>query len=91
MANDAIASKANVVSEFLYAHLLELNIMAGAVSTASTALFCQIEALMSSSLNGLPVNYSFECFSTVLACMCLGSHGWSSCAFASHDRNSPYW
>jgi hypothetical protein len=44
MANDAIASKANVVSEFLYAHLLELNIMAGAVSTV---LFCQIEVLMS--------------------------------------------
>jgi hypothetical protein len=87
MANDAIASKANVVSEFLYVHLLELNIMAGAVSTV---LFCQIEVLMSCSLNGLPVNYSFERFSTMLACMCLGSHGWSSCTFASHDRNSPY-
>ncbi len=88
MANDAIASKANVVREFLYAHLLELNIMASAVSTV---LFCQIEVLMSWSLNGLPVNYSFECFSTMLACMCVGSHGWSSCTFASHDRNSPYW
>jgi hypothetical protein len=88
MANDAIASKANVVSEFLYAHLLELNIMATAVSTV---LFCQIEVLMSRSLNGLPVNYSFECFSIMLACMCVGSDGWSSCTFASHERNSPYW